>query len=121
MKTNVPTTNIDIPVSAEVNGATQVIEELKEDSRSMSRIVNAIRDITEQTNLLALNAAIEATRAGDQGLGFAVVADEVRILATRTQESTEEMNKSIVKINENASITADAAKTAGIGGVSLWA
>ena len=85
-----------------LNKASSVIQALDQYSDEVGKVLEIISGIAEQTNLLALNAAIEAARAGDSGRGFAVVADEVRSLANRTHEATQEVHRTIDRLQEEA-------------------
>lgn len=92
-------------LNANVNESSERLSDVEHEVLNISSLLDVIRGIADQTNLLALNAAIEAARAGEYGRGFSVVADEVRSLAGRTQESTQEIQSIIEKLQAGTQST----------------
>ncbi len=89
-------------LSTNIDDVSKVVATLAAESDNIGSVLDVIRGVADQTNLLALNAAIEAARAGEQGRGFAVVADEVRTLANRTEQSINEIQQMIQKLQTDA-------------------
>lgn len=76
----------------------RIVITLAEKSKSMTTLVDLLREISDQTNLLALNAAIEAARAGEHGRGFAIVADEVRKLSSQSEKAALKIGHAITQM-----------------------
>lgn len=117
-------------LAAHIGETAESMRRLEEEAKNVTSVIDVIRGVAEQTNLLALNAAIEAARAGEQGRGFAVVADEVRTLASRTQQSTEDIRNMLTRLqggvqeaveamSSSRELTDEAVAAAGEAGESL--
>lgn len=75
-----------------------LMEELRDHSRSIGQIVTALSTITNDVHLLSLNASIEAAGAGVYGDRFRVVAREIKQLATRASRATEQAQNLIRQV-----------------------
>ncbi|MFC3116711.1 methyl-accepting chemotaxis protein [Cellvibrio fontiphilus] len=117
-------------LAVRINETADFMSHLEGEAKNVTSVIDVIRGVAEQTNLLALNAAIEAARAGEQGRGFAVVADEVRTLASRTQQSTADIQgmlgqlqqgvqRAVEAMGSSSTMTAEAATSANDAGQSL--
>lgn len=88
------------------------IEDLEEQSKTISQFIKIINGIANQTNLLSLNASIEAARAGEAGRGFSVVAEEIRKLADDSLTASNQIRGIVSAIQDKTKITVGSAKKA---------
>jgi methyl-accepting chemotaxis protein len=84
-----------------MNGISQQILRLSEQSNQIANISDLVGDIASQTNMLSLNAAVEAARAGEHGKGFGVVAAEIRKLAEQSKQSAKKIREIVGQIQRS--------------------
>ena len=106
------------------------LKRLGESTQAIAYAIDVIHDISQKVQVLSMNAAIEAANAGDAGRNFGVIALEIQRLAQNSASSTEEINRAVEIIQDDAQKTVAAmeqstaevvetAKLSGRVGVSL--
>ena len=78
-------------LSEEIKHATDVIQKINTNTRSLNSIAN-------KQKMLSLNASIEAARSGEAGVGFAVVAKSMGDLSSQSATIYSDIEKSVVEI-----------------------
>ena len=79
------------------------INYLLESITKIKSLISGISEISDQTDMLAINASIECSRVGEDGKGFMHVAHEIRNLSDETASLTNEIEKVVTILENNAS------------------
>ena len=117
-------------LTQQVESISVIANELGNQSRRISEIVETITELAEETNLLALNATIEAAGAGEYGRRFQVVASEVQMLANRSRAASRDVqtilgqirasiNNTLLATNEGLSEARRMSEVAGQAGEAI--
>jgi len=96
-------------IQKQVSVLLEAIQVLKENSDSISSIIDVINNISDETNILSLNARIEAARSHEGGRGFKVIAEEVGSLAHQSKSATQDIQDRLNILKEKIARTVDAA------------
>jgi hypothetical protein len=99
--------NTSIKLAQDLDSLKKVGENVMDEIKKTSEILQFVNGIAISSNLLGLNAAIEAARAGEQGRGFAVVAKEIRKMADHSAKSVKDINTTLQFIQTNVSNMVD--------------
>lgn len=88
-------------INESLDDMTTQTDNIDDDVKKASVVVNKISGNASKSNVLALNATIEAARSGEAGRGFAVVASEMGKLANDSGASSKEISEKLNLISED--------------------
>jgi hypothetical protein len=88
-------------IFTQIGSMVEIVKKTEEQIFESHEILKLIQGMASQTRLLGLNASIEAARAEQYGKGFAVVAGEMKKLAQLSGDSSKEVSKTLVEMNNS--------------------